>query len=623
MSSRGRRQGLRAALLVGAALVIAACSGDRRPHDPCAGDRCLGLDGSLDAERDAGPDGTTSSGGCLADHFDHDHDPWTPCVRIENACPMGESLHTTEGLSYCLPCEAGTYCSGGAAGPRVCATGRWDHDADPASPCAPHSHCPSNERQALPGTTTTDRQCEPCPANWIPSSIDGPVCDTWSLNGFTDEPTYTVEIMGAMFAPFDDHGDAWDLGGVASTGDWNRRFEVEDDYFASLAWIEELAEAGAYDPPEIYGDARLSVRGFPELPVVLNTYEEAPSSFVHTWAGRGWKHVPADDSLRILLSFYDSDVRTDDALSYVTIHAADIVALSAFGGTGALGVASITGSRVLWLLLRVTVEDDADSQHAPARLASADTNAWDAYTPPRPTTRTLWIRGLDFSGGEGTIMPWGSTEYWGAPLTGPNPIPVNYHARAYLGVSNVVLEYVMDRECVAPASCVLACHSAGCAQSEFALVAKGREGTRWNVLDILGGGAAVGGSELADDGSWTGIGGFLSRDLKTTTIRALYDHDAVGVRVGYGAGAHASSTGGSLILLGQDDGAVGYHSSGAARWALSFGNPDDGSDYLLPVGEYSSDLYADHWVYLRDDEESFNHNAMKQETLWRVEYDYP
>jgi hypothetical protein len=49
--------------------------------------------------------------------------------------------------------------------------------------------------------------------------------------------------------------------------------------------------------------------------------------------------------------------------------------------------------------------------------------------------------------------------------------------------------------------------------------------TGWNIKSVRTASGAGGGSELSDAGSWS-TSELLVKDLKTTTARAMYDHDA-------------------------------------------------------------------------------------------------
>jgi hypothetical protein len=212
-------------------------------------------------------------------------------------------------------------------------------------------------------------------------------------------------------------------------------------------------------------------------------------------------------------------------------------------------------------------------------------------------------------------LAWNDPTYWtkdNVTLTGPNPIAINYHARAYLGVSNTVLRYALDRYCLSPNSCIIACHSAGCAQIGYALATFGVFGTIWNVERVITGGSAAGGSEIASTFADTGLAGFLGRDLEVATMRALYDHDALGVQVDLNVGAAGGLK--AFLLPGEDDGAVAYHSAGGARKALAYCNTvGSGCDAVLPVGQFdSATLFVGHKVVFRDDSTSFDHTGTKQ-----------
>ena len=84
--------------------------------------------------------------------------------------------------------------------------------------------------------------------------------------------------------------------------------------------------------------------------------------------------------------------------------------------------------------------------------------------------------------------------------------------------------------------------------------------TGWNIKWVRVAAGAGGGTELSDVGAWA-TGEALAHDLRTTTIRAMYNHnDTPGVRFYMYAGARGTLY--SFILPGQDDEVVAYHSSG-------------------------------------------------------------
>ncbi len=54
----------------------------------------------------------------------------------KGTCAAGTALRPGGGPSDCEACEAGEYCAGAGATRVACAAGTWDHDSDPATPCA-------------------------------------------------------------------------------------------------------------------------------------------------------------------------------------------------------------------------------------------------------------------------------------------------------------------------------------------------------------------------------------------------------------------------------------------------------------------------------------------------------
>jgi hypothetical protein len=56
------------------------------------------------------------------------------------------------------------------------------------------------------------------------------------------------------------------------------------------------------------------------------------------------------------------------------------------------------------------------------------------------------------------------------------------------------------------------------------------ESGQWAILDVYTGGAADGGSELANSGSWL-TGWNIDSDLHTGTMRGMYNHDVEGDQV--------------------------------------------------------------------------------------------
>jgi hypothetical protein len=99
-------------------------------------------------------------------------DAATPDAGSE--CPPG-----TAGPD-CEPCATGTHCPGGEAPSAECADGSWDHDEDPATVCSPWSDCEAGTWVTAPGTSSTDRECEPCGEGEFSSSVNAAECTPWT-----------------------------------------------------------------------------------------------------------------------------------------------------------------------------------------------------------------------------------------------------------------------------------------------------------------------------------------------------------------------------------------------------------------------------------------------------------
>ncbi len=159
--------------------------------------------GAVDAEpeRDAGPldvappedagwmdadAGVLTS--CLEGTWDHDGDPTTPCAAW-STCAAGTYVVQAPSATAdrtCAPCANGYYstaedqaaCTAGTCGVGTvqtiagssttpatcaeCAPGTWDHDADPATECAPWTTCAIGQKVVTIGTPSADRTCSPC-----------------------------------------------------------------------------------------------------------------------------------------------------------------------------------------------------------------------------------------------------------------------------------------------------------------------------------------------------------------------------------------------------------------------------------------------------------------------------
>lgn len=256
------------------------------------------------------------------------------------------------------------------------------------------------------------------------------------------------------------------------------------------------------------------------------------------------------------------------------------------------------------------------------------------------TNYSLWINGR--SNPDGAVGVATDFDYWGPAQPGGvkpgvNPIAVNWDGKSHISTTNDGVRKALDCYCTGSNWCYVAVHSAGNLQIGYALskygstprnatavptdgvcagVSGGAAQTGWNIkfVDVAAG--AAGGSELADNGAWA-MSEELVQDLKTTTARALYDHNITqGVNLYMYAGAKGAVT--SAVLKGQNDSVVAYHSTGGTSGASGtrLCNPGQ-SAFTCPndltlgtaANEGGSTKWRFHSVVFRDDAESFDHYA--------------
>lgn len=250
------------------------------------------------------------------------------------------------------------------------------------------------------------------------------------------------------------------------------------------------------------------------------------------------------------------------------------------------------------------------------------------------TNYSLWINGR---GGGGQVGNHADFSYWGpaSANAGVNKKSVNWDGYNSIASTNGLIRDALDCYCTGANWCYIAAHSAGNLQIGYALDLYGgsarykknpvpnasgqcgnSDGTTqvgWNIkwVDIAGG--AGGGSELANSGDWA-LSEPLVSDLKTSTARALYNHNNTRGAVFY-MFAGAKGTLYSFILPGQDDEAVAYHSSGGVSGSsgASYCNPSDWLCNDLTLGTAANQggraKWSNHSVQFRDDGENVNHYA--------------
>ena len=252
------------------------------------------------------------------------------------------------------------------------------------------------------------------------------------------------------------------------------------------------------------------------------------------------------------------------------------------------------------------------------------------------TNYTLWINGRT---GGGVVGNYNSFDYWGPGSTdaGVNKKSVNWDGYNSIASQNGKIRDALDCFCTGSNWCYIATHSAGDLMFGYTMANYGGSArtktnatpnstgqctsngtgtqTGWNIKWVRTASGAGGGSELSDAGSWT-TSEPLVKDLKTTTARAMYDHNNTR-SVWFYMYAGAKGTFYSAILPGQDDEAVSYHSTGgvAGSSGQSLCNPSDWFCNDLTLGtaanEGGSVKWSYHSVAFRDDGESYNHYANK------------
>jgi hypothetical protein len=247
---------------------------------------------------------------------------------------------------------------------------------------------------------------------------------------------------------------------------------------------------------------------------------------------------------------------------------------------------------------------------------------------------TLWVNGR---GGGGVVGNYGSWSAWGpgTVAAGVNKKAVNWDGRNSIASQNSKMRNALDCFCTGPNWCYVATHSAGDLLLGYTLAtygasarvkknavaasdgtcgsADGSSQTGWNIKWVRTASGAGGGSELSDVGSWT-TSEPLVGDLKTTTARALYNHNATAGVMFYMYAA-AKGTLYSGVLPGQDDEAVAYHSTGGVSGSAggAWCNPSDWFCNDLTMGTAANEggraKWSNHSVAFRDDNESYSHSG--------------
>jgi hypothetical protein len=248
------------------------------------------------------------------------------------------------------------------------------------------------------------------------------------------------------------------------------------------------------------------------------------------------------------------------------------------------------------------------------------------------TNYSLWINGR---GAGGVAGNYDDFSYWGPARfnAGVNKKAVNWDGYNSIASENGKIRDALDCFCTGSNWCYIATFSAGDPMMGYTLANYGGSTRQvknaapnaagvcgdsgagsqngWNIYWIRTAAGAAGGTELSDAGTWT-TGEPLVRDLKTSTARAMYNHnDTRGIWFYMYAGARGTAY--SFILPGQDDEVVAYHSSGAVSGTAggAYCNPRDRwcNDLTLgsAVNEGGWPKWTNHYVQFRDDTEYFKH----------------
>lgn len=187
-------------------------------------------------------------------------------------------------------------------------------------------------------------------------------------------------------------------------------------------------------------------------------------------------------------------------------------------------------------------------------------------------THTIFIHGKSNSNHNGV----GTTDvnnYWG---TTPNSVPGSKRFIGYDGTQDprtfgtaraqTNISTGLNNFCKGSNSCKIVCHSAGCYAIEFWLSNLGGTASSrgFNITKVTALAAASGGSELAN--SLQGVtfgfaGNAMDKSLQTGVARPAFNHNNTGGVTIFHVPGYKGMAGASLILPGEDDYAVAYHSA--------------------------------------------------------------
>jgi hypothetical protein len=247
------------------------------------------------------------------------------------------------------------------------------------------------------------------------------------------------------------------------------------------------------------------------------------------------------------------------------------------------------------------------------------------------TNYSLWIKGR---GTGGVVGNYNDFSYWGPASygAGVNKKAVNWDGYNSIASQNGTLRDALDCFCTGGNWCYLATYSAGDPIVGYALANfggstrqvknavpnaagvcgnAGATQTGWNIKWVMVAAGAAGGTELSDSGHWA-TSEPLVQDLRTTTVRAMYNHNDTH-NIWFYMYAGAGGNGMSFLLPGEDDSVVAYHSSGGVSGTNggAYCNPSDWFCNDLNLGTLRNEngwpKWNNHAVSFRDDGEQYDH----------------
>lgn len=127
---------------------------------------------------------TTTDRVCIACDGMHysDAENLTACVP-RGSCAAG-SEQTDPGSATapvaCAACTPGEYCAGGQAAKLACASGTFDDDLDPQTPCQDQQDCDAGSFIAEAGDATSDRTCAACGAGSFSTELNATACTAFT-----------------------------------------------------------------------------------------------------------------------------------------------------------------------------------------------------------------------------------------------------------------------------------------------------------------------------------------------------------------------------------------------------------------------------------------------------------